>query len=210
MHRNFTLHARSHPRVAIIVMAALTVLTLLVILGQRSNAHSSGGAQAQVAALARPSTSVDSIPADELKQFSALLAGGKLGSPIDGSARRLSDGADGAAIYAVTTTQGQLCTLILGVTGGCVSDFTAISPVAWNLYDVDYNGSGKPLVLAGIAPDGVTQVDVLSSAGTVLASAAVHGNVFAQPLASAATPPQSVTAVRVSYADGTASTVKIR
>jgi hypothetical protein len=210
MNLHHTIPVRRLPGAVILVIAAVTVLVTIAILGTRSKADSSAGAQTQVSALARPAAPIDSIPAGFLAEFSNVLAGGNLGSPVADSARRLSAGVDGAAVFAVTTTQGQLCAVILEVTGGCVSGFTKRNPVAWHLYDVDYDGSGAPAVLAGVAPDGVSHVDALSADGTVLASLDVSNNAFAGSLSSASVSIRSVSALRVDYAGGTSSTAQIR
>jgi hypothetical protein len=76
--------------------------------------------------------------------------------------RRLESGlgSEGVSVYALPVAAGQVCYYISSAVapgGSCVGSFDDQLPVAVSVYA----GTGIPPTVAGLAPDGVTAVDVL-------------------------------------------------
>lgn len=128
-----------------------------------------------------------------------------------GAGRRLivGAGASGASVYAVPTDRGHVCSVVFippsAAAGGCVDRFSAAVPVGWTVFDSDEVDSGSAVIVAGVAPDDVSRVQVVVDG--VSAEAKIANNAFVYELSKNNSYPSEIV---VTYADGTSRTIAIR
>lgn len=104
----------------------------------------------------------------------------------------------GGTIYAAPSSSGEACFFIIGGPATCADSFNQTNPVAFTKFDRDGPG-GEPVVLAGLAPNDVTAIDVTAGADTY--SAELKNNAFFYELPTSET--SAVTGLTIHYTDGT-------
>jgi hypothetical protein len=127
--------------------------------------------------------------------------------------RLLARDETGDAIYATPTDRSRVCyTIAVPASssrssnggGGCIKDFNSATPIGFSVYDPDEVDSGHPVIVGGIAPNGVVRIDVRVSGSSH--DVTLVQNAFVYELASAASYPNSLEVV---YADGSRREITI-
>lgn len=122
---------------------------------------------ASYAALARPATAADQLPARIVRGIGAMnaapvavAAGQYEGQHLPDRARALLErvGAEGLSVYAYPTSKGRVCFTTSRGGGGCVE---RRQPFAWGAF-LPAAGQSGMFQLFGLAPNGVTSVTVVS------------------------------------------------
>lgn len=75
-------------------------------------------------------------------------------------------GVQQADVYAFPSAKGLTCYTITTAGGGCQARFTAELPVGVDIFDPDGAGRGVPTAVAGLVPNNVIAVSVVSGATT--------------------------------------------
>jgi hypothetical protein len=113
-----------------------------------------------------------------------------------------------ARLYAVPTTQGVVCQVILApptaAAGGCIADFSSRNPAGLTVFDPDATDAGKPVIIGGVIPDDTKSIHVIVGGRRV--RAVVRHNAYLYQLAKSDAYPAAVVA---EYTSGTSRTIKI-
>lgn len=173
-------------------------------------------ATSAMGALKRAQVASDHIPAASGGFVNTRKPDGVPDSLFEGAwqlagSRRLiaAAGASRASVYAVPTEKGHVCNIIFvppaAAAGGCVDDFSSVSPIGWTVFDPDEVDAGSAVVVAGVAPDDVSSVGVVVDGATF--EAALANNAFLYQLSTSASYPSSIV---VTYADGASRTIELQ
>lgn len=87
-----------------------------------------------------------------------------------------SVGGQQADVYAFPSAKGLICYTITTAGGGCQARFTAELPVGVDIFDPDGAGRGVPTAVAGLVPNNVVAVSVIS--GETAFSATLKNNAY--------------------------------
>ena len=112
-----------------------------------------------------------------------------------------------ADLYVVPTSKSEVCYVLSLGPATCVSVFSGTNAVGWTVSDPDAVGSGSPLMVYGIAPDSVGEVDVVVDGSSHPAT--LKNNAFFYQLANGSELPSAITAINVSYSDGASTTISL-
>lgn len=145
-----------------------------------------GGQPSQDAlrALGAPRGPEDVLPASLVLSAKSLAGGDDVPAAMRNGAIRTEEsrllltrvGGQQADVYAFPSAKGLTCYTITTVGGGCQPRFTAELPVGVDIFDADGVGRGVPTAVAGLVPNNVVAVSVIS--GETAAPATLENNAY--------------------------------
>lgn len=204
----------------ILSIAVGAALAALILAGVPGRTTAGGAAPAGTAARAM---SVFRKPQRASVRFPAVVRGFALTSRPARVSKSLFEGAwrlgagrllisgtgpSRARLYAVPTTQGAVCQVILApptaAAGGCITDFSSSNPAGLTVFDPDAADAGKPVIVGGVIPDDAKSIHVLVGGRRV--RAVVRHNAYLYQLAKSDAYPAAVVA---EYTNGMSRTIKI-
>jgi len=200
--------------VAGLFCVSATATTLLIVTSAGGAVVDTTPAADEMAVFSSTRAASDALPQTISGWATGLEAGAaglpaseQPGSALPNESRLLLSGQGDpqADLYAVPTSTGGACYLLSLGPATCVDTFARTDGIGWTVADPDAVGSGSPLMVFGIAPDSVSGVDVV--VGGVAHPATLKNNGFFYQLADPSDLPSAVSAIKVTYTDGSSSTI---
>ncbi|MGH3009742.1 MAG: hypothetical protein ACRDLM_10120 [Gaiellaceae bacterium] len=197
-----------------LICASAVATTLLIVTSAGGATVNTTPAASEMTVFSSARAASDVLPQTIASSAAALQAGAaglpaseQPGSAVTNESRLLLSGQGNpqADLYAVPTSSGEVCYLLSLGPATCVAALGGTNAVGWTVADPDTLGSGSPLMVFGITPDNVSQVDIVVN-GTAHA-ATLKNNGFFYQLADSQDLPSAITAIKVTYSDGSSDTI---